>query len=65
MSVLQKVGAAVLRAGAAGCADGTPNNANITLVLSGGGGASSTSLLGDTGGGVNFSFSESAALTAP
>jgi len=52
-------------AGAAGCADATPNNANITLVLSGGGGASSTSLLGDTGGGVNFSFSESASLATP
>jgi len=43
---------------AAGCADGTPNNASITQVLSGGGGASATSLLGGTAAGINFSLGE-------
>jgi hypothetical protein len=46
-------------ASAAGCADGTAGNANLTIVLSGGGGASSTSLLGSTGtAGLTFSSGE-------
>jgi hypothetical protein len=45
-------------ASAAGCADTTPNNANLTIVLSGGGGASGTSLLGGTATGLNFHSGE-------
>jgi len=45
-------------ASAAGCADGTPNNANILIVLSGGGGASATSLLGSTTTGLSFKTGE-------
>jgi len=45
-------------ASAAGCADGTPNNANLTIVLSGGGGASATSLLGSTASGLTYHFGE-------
>jgi hypothetical protein len=44
---------------AAGCADGTPNNANILIVLSGGGGASATSLLGSNlPNSLSFDFGE-------
>jgi hypothetical protein len=49
-------------ASAAGCADGTPNNATITLVLSGGGGTSTASALGDQAGGLELSFGEAAPL---
>ena len=45
-------------AGAAGCADGTSGNANITIVLSGGGGASATSLLGSATTGLTFTTGE-------
>jgi hypothetical protein len=45
-------------ASAAGCADTTPNNANLTIVLSGGGGASTTSLLGGTASGLSFKTGE-------
>ena len=43
---------------AGGCADTTPGNANITIVLSGGGGTSAVSLLGSNAGGIGFTFSE-------
>lgn len=43
---------------ALGCADGTPNNASIATVLVGGGGASSTSLLGSSATGAQFSLGE-------
>jgi hypothetical protein len=43
---------------ALGCVDGTPNNANIAQVLSGGGGATATSLLGSSATGLVFSFGE-------
>ncbi len=43
---------------ALGCADGTPNNATIAIVLSGGGGSTATSLLGSSAPGVSFSFGE-------
>jgi hypothetical protein len=44
---------------ALGCATATPNDANITQVLSGGGGSSSTSVLGTTGvPGISFQFGE-------
>lgn len=43
---------------ALGCADGTPGNASIGTVLVGGGGASSTSLLGSTASGPVFSLGE-------
>jgi len=43
---------------ALGCADGTPNNATIGTILSGGGGASSTSLLGSSATGAQFSLGE-------
>jgi hypothetical protein len=46
-------------ASAVGCADGTAGNANILQVLSGGGGASSTSLLGSAPtNGLIFEFGE-------
>jgi hypothetical protein len=44
--------------GAIGCTDSTPNNAGIKTVLIGGGGTSSTSLLGSTADGLSFSFGE-------
>lgn len=44
---------------ALGCADGTPNNASIAQVLSGGGGASNTSLLGSSPvNGLSFTVGE-------
>jgi hypothetical protein len=43
---------------AAGCADGTAGNAAISQVLSGGGGGTSTSLLGSTANGMSFSLGE-------
>jgi len=43
---------------AVGCVDGNPNTANILQVLTGGGGASATSLLGSTANGLIFSFGE-------
>lgn len=45
-------------ASAAGCADTTVNNANLAIVLSGGGGASGTSLLGSTTSGLTFKTGE-------
>jgi hypothetical protein len=45
-------------ASAAGCADATPNNASISQVLSGGGGATATSLLGSSAPGISFQFGE-------
>jgi hypothetical protein len=48
--------------GAGGCVDGTAGNASIPTVLTGGGGTSSASLLGDTAGGLTLSFAESAPL---
>jgi len=45
-------------ASAAGCADNTPNNANITLVLSGGGGTSANSLLGSSTTGLKWTTGE-------
>ncbi len=44
--------------GALGCIDSTPNNASIPIVMSGGGGATSTSLLGSTADGLSFSLGE-------
>jgi hypothetical protein len=43
---------------AVGCVDGTPNTANILQVLTGGGGASANSLLGDSANGLLFAFGE-------
>jgi len=43
---------------ALGCADGTPNNATIGTVLVGGGGASTSSLLGSSASGPVFSLGE-------
>jgi len=45
-------------ASAAGCADGTPNNATLTNVLIGGGGASTNSLIGGTAAGLTFSLGQ-------
>jgi hypothetical protein len=45
-------------AAAVGCADGTAGNANLTQVLSGGGGSSATSLLGSSATGLAFAFGE-------
>jgi len=46
-------------ANAAGCATASPtNDENITIVLSGGGGASATSLLGSSTTGLSFDFGE-------
>jgi hypothetical protein len=45
-------------ASAAGCADGTAGNANLTIVLSGGGGASSNSLLNSPTNGLSFDSGE-------
>jgi hypothetical protein len=41
-----------------GCVDGNPNTANILQVLTGGGGASATSLLNSTANGLLFAFGE-------
>ena len=43
---------------ALGCADGTPNNAAITTIMSGGGGASTASLLGSNAVGATFTLGE-------
>jgi hypothetical protein len=43
-------------AGALGCADGTPNNASLSTVMLGGGGASATSLIGSTATGLTFTL---------
>jgi hypothetical protein len=43
---------------AVGCVDGNPNTANILQVLTGGGGASATSLLGSSANGLLFAFGE-------
>jgi hypothetical protein len=41
---------------ALGCADGTPNNASLSTVMIGGGGASATSLIGSTASGPTFTL---------
>jgi hypothetical protein len=43
---------------AVGCADGTPNNVSIAQVMTGGGGASATSLLGSNTTGLSYQFGE-------
>jgi hypothetical protein len=43
---------------ALGCADSTPGNANITAVLSSGGGTHNVSPLGGTASGIAFQFGE-------
>jgi hypothetical protein len=45
-------------AGAASCADATPNNANVAQVLIGGGAGTATSLLGSTASGISFSLGQ-------
>jgi hypothetical protein len=45
-------------ANATGCSDATPGNATISTIMLGGGGASSTSLLGSTATGITFTLGE-------